>query len=79
MGPVPSHFSTAIDELIDEGKINETSKLVINYRKYRYSCLKEPDLSLLSIEELQEIDDNINRISHFLSKEISEYLHCDIS
>ena len=77
MGPVPSHFTSAIDELIDECKINETSKLVINYRKY--SCLKEPDLSLLSIKELQVIDDTINRISHFLSKEIREYLHGDIS
>lgn len=79
MGSIPSHFTSAIDELIDKGKINETSKLVINYRKYKYSCLKEPDLSLLSIEELQVIDDTINRISHFLSKEISEYLHGDIS
>lgn len=75
MGPVPSHFTSAIDEC----KINETSKLVINYRKYKYSCLKEPNLSLLSIEEIQVIDDTINIISYFLSKEISEYLHGDIS
>ena len=79
MGPVPSHFSTAINELIDEGKVNESSELVINYPKYKYSCVEEPDINLLSSEELQVINDTINRISHFLSKEISEYLHCDIS
>lgn len=78
MGPVPSHFSSAINELIYEGKINESSELVINYPKYKYSCLKEPDINLLSSEEIQVIDDTINRISHFLSKEISEYSHGDI-
>ena len=68
----------AKNELISEGKISESFELVINYPKYKYSCLKEPDTSLLSVEELQIIDDTINRISHFLSKEISEYSHGDI-
>jgi len=78
MRPVPSHFSSVINELINEGKIDESSELVINYPKYKYSSLKEPDISLLSVEELQVIDDTINRISHFLSNEISEYSRGDI-
>ena len=76
--PVPSHFHDAIEDLVNEGKIDESSVLVINYPKYKYSSLKEPDISLLSAEELQVIDGTINRISHFLSKEISEYSHGDI-
>ncbi|WP_407416157.1 Panacea domain-containing protein [Methanobrevibacter sp.] len=78
MGPVPSHFLSAVSQLVEEGKIKESSEVVINYPKYKYSSLKEPDTSLLSGEELQVIDDTINRISHFLSKEISEYSHGDI-
>ena len=75
MGPVPSHFQDAISELKNENKINET---VINFPKYKYSSLVKPDTSILSYNELQVIDDTINKISHFLSKEISEYSHGDI-
>lgn len=78
MGPVPSHFHEAIEELVDEGKIDESSQIVINYPKYKYSSLIEPNLDILSSSELQVIDDTINRISHFLSREISEYSHGDI-
>ena len=78
MGPVPSHFYNAKDELINEGKINESTQLVINYPKYKYSCLTKPDISLLSPKEIQVIDDKINKFSHFLSKEISEYSHGDL-
>ena len=73
MGPVPSHFTSVINELIDEGKIE-----ISNYPKYKYSCLEEPDIRLLSVEELQVIDDTINRISHCLSEGISEYSHGDL-
>lgn len=78
MGPVPLHFQDAITELKKEGKINETTETVINFPKYKYSSLIQPDTSILSSKELQVIDDTINRISHFLSKEISEYSHGDI-
>ena len=78
MGPVPTHFSTAIGELINENKINEISEVVINYSKYEYSSLAKPDLNLLTKDEQQVIDDTINKISHYYSKEISEYSHGDI-
>ena len=77
-GPVSSHFSEAISELIDEGKIEETSETVINFKKYKYSSLKQPHTEILSKNELQVIDDVINRISHFRSKEASEYSHGDL-
>ena len=78
MGPVPAHFFDAIGELISEGKIDEQSERVINYFKYKYFSLVEPDISLLSSREIQVIDDTINKISHFYSEEISHYSHGDI-
>ena len=77
-GPVPLHFSEAINELICEGKIDESSEKVINYFKYNYSSLIDPDISILSSREIQVIDDTINKISHFYSEEISHYSHGDI-
>lgn len=78
MGPVPLDFHNAITELKNEGKIDETSVNVINYNKFKYSSLKSPNIDLLSSEELQVIDNTINKISHLYSKEISEYSHGDI-
>ena len=59
MNPVPTHFLSAITELINENKINEISEVVINYSKYKYSSLAKPNLNLLTKEELQVIDDTI--------------------
>lgn len=78
MGPVPSHFFEAIDNLVNDGKISETTDFVINYKKYNYSSLVKPDTSFLSADELQVIDDVIKRLSHFYSTDISKYSHGDI-
>ena len=78
MGPVPSHFFNAISELKKEGKISEKQEKVIDYPKYVYSSLKEPNINILSDNELQVIDDTINKLSNLLSKQISEYSHGDI-
>ena len=64
--------------MICEGKIDESSEKVINYFKYNYSSLIDPDISILSSREIQVIDDTINKISHFYSEEISHYSHGDI-
>ena len=77
-GPVPSHFFTAINELINEGKINENSQIVIDYSKYDYSSLKSPNIHLFSKNEIDVIDDTINKLAHLYSDEISKYSHGDI-
>lgn len=78
MGPVPVHFLNAINILIDEGKIKQSQEVVINYTKFKYSSLKKPNIELFSDNEIQVIDDTINRISHLYSEQISEYSHGDI-
>ena len=75
--PLPVHFKSAVKELTDEKKISEIPEAVINYSKYKYSSLAGPDLNLLTEDELEVIDDAVNRISH--SKEINEYFHGDIA
>lgn len=78
MGPVPSHFHEAITSLINENKISESSEKVIDYPKFKYNCLKKPNVDLLSDKELNTIDDTINKISHLYSDEISKYSHGDL-
>lgn len=70
---VPKHFQKAINELINENKIIKKAELTINY-----SSLVKPNTNLFSSEELEVINDTINRISHYSSREINEYSHGDI-
>lgn len=77
-GPVPKHFHESKNELINEGKIKEDKELILDYYKYKYSSLSTPDISSLSSEELNVIDDTLNKISHMHSGNISEYSHGDL-
>lgn len=78
MGPVPLNFHEAIHELKNEGKIDETLVNALPYDKFEYSSLKEPNIDLLSPEEVEVIDYTIDKISYLYSKKISEYSHGDI-
>ncbi len=77
-GPVSSHFIDLKNELINEGKIKEDIEKVISYNRYRYTSLKEPDISCLNKNEIEIIDDTINKISNMSAKEISDYSHGDM-
>jgi hypothetical protein len=77
-GPIPTHFENAKNELIAENKIKETKELVIDYYKYKYSSLKEPQINFLSRKELDIIDDTINKLSQMNSSSISDYSHGDM-
>lgn len=77
-GPVPKHFIEAKNELINENKIKEEEIKVINYNKYDYSSLTKPSLDLLNNNEINVINDVINKLSHMKSGQISDYSHGDI-
>lgn len=77
-GPISSHFLDLKEELISEGKIKEDVEKVIDYNRYRYTSLKEPDISCLNENEINVIDDTINRISTMSANEISDYSHGDM-
>lgn len=77
-GPISSHFLYLKEELISEGKIKEDVEKVIDYNRYRYTSLKEPDISCLNENEINVIDDTINRISTMSANEISDYSHGDM-
>ena len=76
-GPVPSNFGLCYNELEDEGKINCNKVLVFNYYRHSYSSLKQPDISLLTNEELKVIDKVIKDLSHMNASDISDYSHGD--
>ena len=77
-GPAPIHFPIAINELVKEEKILETTEP--NYfggLQYNYSSLKDPVMDLKE-KELEVIDDVIEKLSHMNANQISDYSHGDI-
>ena len=77
-GPVPVHFIDATNELKDEGKIQIRKESRNNHFRYKYSSQSCPDLSLLRDDELELIDEVIDRLSDLYSNEISKYSHGDL-
>lgn len=77
-GPFPVHFIDATNELKDEGKIQIRREARNNHFRYRCSSQSCPDLSLLGDDELELIDDVIDRLSNLYSDEFSEYSHGDL-
>ena len=77
-GPAPTHFDLAISELEKEGKISVDSRVLYSdITQFRYTSLKEPELDFTN-DELEVIDDVIEKLSSMNATQISEYSHGDM-
>ncbi len=68
--PVPIHFSIAISQLVNEEKIE--------IDKNRYSSKHSPNLDMLSIDELNVIDNVIMELSNLNFNELKNYCQGDL-
>jgi len=76
-GPTPKEFIKIVAQM--EGK--DLRKLKDEYFKYprtKYLPLREPDLSIFNANEIQLIDNVLNKLSDMNASQISEYSHNDI-
>ena len=76
-GPTPKEFIKIVKEM--EGK--DLKKIKDEYFKYprtKYLPLRTPDLSSLNANEIQLIDNVLNKLSDMNASQISEYSHNDI-
>lgn len=76
-GPAPKHFDEIITELTTENKINIIKKKVHNYHQHNYSTKQDPEISLLTLTELEVVDAVIDKLSDMNATKISEYSHED--
>jgi transcriptional regulator with XRE-family HTH domain len=77
-GPIPYEFDKIVSEMIEN---NEIAKFDVNYHGYsqtKYLPLREPDFMVLRANELDTIDNVLNRLSGMYAKQISEYSHSDV-
>ncbi len=77
VGPTPREFVKIVSQM--EGK--DLRKIKDEYFKYpqtKYLPLRQPDLSILNANEIQLIDNVLNKLSDMNASQISEHSHNDV-
>jgi uncharacterized phage-associated protein len=77
-GPSPRDFGNVMSELKDERVIEEKEWTEGIYKRIKYLSTVEPVTSKIAKEELDFIDENIDKYSRFNATQISEHSHKDI-
>jgi len=76
-GPTPREFAKIVQQM--EGKDLVTVKTqYFKYPQRKYLPLREPNLSVLNVQELRMIDSVLERLSDKNATEISVYSHNDV-
>ena len=76
-GPAPKHFDLTVTALERAGVIQQIKAKFKGFNQTKYLSLKEPNLSLLSAEELKIIDRTIQKLSAMSATQVSGYSHLD--
>ena len=76
-GPAPRDFDAVVNELVEEGLIEEKTWFEGAYKKIKYLSTVEPNTLKIVKEELKFIDENIDKYSRFNATQISEHSHKD--
>ena len=76
-GPTPVFFSKIVEEMKKENELEEVNSKFFLHDQKKYLPKRQADLSKLSANELQMIDQVLFQLSDKTAKELSEYSHTD--
>src|SRR3989338_3619093 len=76
-GPTPVSFAKITRELEKNGELVEVNSKHFSYDQKKYLVTSEPNVSLLSAQELKHIDDEIIRLASKTAKDLSDLSHKD--
>jgi transcriptional regulator with XRE-family HTH domain len=77
-GPTPIEFSEITAQMISAGELECIQSKYFNYPQRKFLPLRKPDISFFSGQELQLIDDVLDKLSNMTAAAISEYSHGDV-
>jgi len=77
-GPTPIEFKKITDKMIKEEEIEKVESKYFEYPQTKYLPLKKADLSKLKANEIEVINDVLNRLSDMTATQISGYSHNDV-
>ena len=76
-GPTPVEFQKIVDIMVDK-EIVKVKSNYFNYPQTKYLPLRKADLSKLKANEIEVIDNVLNKLSDMNATQISEYSHNDV-
>ncbi len=77
-GPTPREFRKIVDKMIEEGDVIQIQGDYYKHLQRKYLPLREPNLAIFKANEIELIDNVLNRLSWMNASQISEYSHGDI-
>ncbi len=77
-GPAPREFARVVEEMKNEGLLEEVKSKYFQYDQKKFLPHKQADLSVLNGKELEMIDDVLARYSDKSANEISRISHQDM-
>ena len=78
-GPTPVEFKKIVEKMISDEEIFKVENTYFKYPQTKYLPLRRADLSkLIMANEIEVIDDVLNRLSDMNASQISEYSHGDV-
>lgn len=77
-GPTPIYFSKIIEDMKQKNEVEEVKSQYFLHDQKKYLPKRPADLSKLSANELQTIDQVLSQLSDKTAKELSDYSHEDV-
>jgi transcriptional regulator with XRE-family HTH domain len=77
-GPTPVEFVKIVEKMIKDGEIEKVKSEYFKLQQTKYLPRRKPDLAKLKANEIEVIDDILNRLSEMNASQISAYSHNDV-
>ena len=77
-GPTPVEFKKIVERMAAKGEVERVKSSYFQYDQKKYLPHREPDLSILSAQEIKHIDEVLARLSDKNANELSDYSHSDV-
>lgn len=76
-GPTPIEFKKITDQMIEKGEIVKIKSRYFQHEQKKYLPRRSADLTVLSAQEIQHIDEVLARLAWKNASELSDYSHSD--
>lgn len=77
-GPTPIEFAKTVEQMVKKGEIEKVKSDYFSYPQTKYLPRVKPDLTKFKANEIEVIDDVLNRLSDMNANQISAYSHSDV-
>ena len=77
-GPTPKEFVKIVEKMEKDEELMRVKGKYFSHPQIKYLPLREPDLSIVTGQEIELIDEVINKLSDMNAIRISDYSHHDV-